>query len=551
MDTATRTGRNLIEAALNRAIRTLKVDADIDPADREVHVDRDTVNVPGSPPLVETIFGKVDTATAFISDLTFVGVRADGERHMPNPNVLLEHGWALKSLTWRRVISVMNTAYGHPDKMALPFDLQHFRRPILYDCPEDANDEARAAAREGLARDLTVALKAILTDDAPLAGEPIGPHPHDVALLDRVRRQFPPRLRILLRRHNFGDRFPRRLLDPLEELREDWVGAEFEFVDPALQNAFAELRERIDGFSNPLNQHAFAIDNKLQQAWVRTDQDIAHGLQPGTLAAIETINLAATALAEALDTFERVGRDRVRVAPVEAEPEGPDPRAAAAMEVLSSLTNSRGRGDVPMLVGHPRVALQIVPFEAMDGRRLDPKAITALFPLFPPNPGDRVEEGGDADQWWVHAVPDRRGPARMETRWMTRLVRPGQVEYSATIGFREGDDAQIPIDGRMLEAQIVEGFERLGAILAGAGFSGPALIALALEGTEDVELTRARPGGRRIGRPFIGLPALEVEDFTAPVAPALHEAFDRIWQMSGWPDGSPSFAYGIWQPPAH
>jgi hypothetical protein len=43
--------------------------------------------------------GKVDAATAFISDLTYVATR-DGGWLMPNPNALLEHGWALRlSLT--------------------------------------------------------------------------------------------------------------------------------------------------------------------------------------------------------------------------------------------------------------------------------------------------------------------------------------------------------------------------------------------------------------------------------------------------------------------
>ena len=39
---------------------------------------KDTQNVPGSPPIADTIFGKIDGAAAFLSDLTFVATRLSG-----------------------------------------------------------------------------------------------------------------------------------------------------------------------------------------------------------------------------------------------------------------------------------------------------------------------------------------------------------------------------------------------------------------------------------------------------------------------------------------
>lgn len=74
-DTSTLNGRNLIDRALERAIGVLAADADIDPAVRELAVDRDSAGVPGSPPLVETIFNKIDRAAVFLSDLTYVAAR--------------------------------------------------------------------------------------------------------------------------------------------------------------------------------------------------------------------------------------------------------------------------------------------------------------------------------------------------------------------------------------------------------------------------------------------------------------------------------------------
>ncbi|MFX7756055.1 hypothetical protein ABTJ91_20395, partial [Acinetobacter baumannii] len=86
-DTDNRIGRGFIQHALDRAIRAVNADADVDPADRNVQADRDTVGISGMPPLADTIFGKIDRAVAFLSDLTHVAKRAKGQLS-PNPNVL-------------------------------------------------------------------------------------------------------------------------------------------------------------------------------------------------------------------------------------------------------------------------------------------------------------------------------------------------------------------------------------------------------------------------------------------------------------------------------
>jgi len=163
-DLSNRICRSLIQSCLERAIGALHADADVDLADREVAIDRDTLDVPGSPPILETIFAKIDRAAIFLSDLTYIAERPGGGR-IPNPNVCIEHGYALKALGWRRVIAVMNTAMGHPDQQELPFDIRHTRRPILFDCPEDASVEVRRLARDALTEQLVAALKAIFGDE--------------------------------------------------------------------------------------------------------------------------------------------------------------------------------------------------------------------------------------------------------------------------------------------------------------------------------------------------------------------------------------------------
>jgi hypothetical protein len=150
-DTPARIGSEFIEEALGLAVATLGEDAEIKRAIRDegLMVDRDTQGVPGVPPIVDTIFDKIDSATIFVPDLTFVGKRID-RRPTPNPNVLVEYGWALKSLRYTRIIPVMNVAFGEPTPETMPFDMRHLRHPkCKYSLPTRASERRR---REELAR---------------------------------------------------------------------------------------------------------------------------------------------------------------------------------------------------------------------------------------------------------------------------------------------------------------------------------------------------------------------------------------------------------------
>ncbi|ESX91293.1 hypothetical protein X756_02070 [Mesorhizobium sp. LSHC412B00] len=315
LDTPTATGRNLIGRALDAAISSVAEDADVDPADRELEVDRDSAGVPGSPPIVETIFSKIDRAVGFVSDMTYVAQRLDGRR-MPNPNVLLEHGWALRALSWRGVISVMNTAYGHPDVHPLPFDLAHFRRPIFFDCPEDADVETRRAARQTLTTQFTNALRAVLDDEvlrqARIPARPAEPHPHDIALLERVRRQLPEAFQLFLRQHSFGEPLRRRILDPLYELTDDWHGASFEFHDSVLQAPFTNIQRLASELAALSLERLYVMDNNTELLSPKTDVDRARGTQPSTVDTVVAMNSKATELSTAIDVFERIARDRIR-----------------------------------------------------------------------------------------------------------------------------------------------------------------------------------------------------------------------------------------------
>lgn len=146
------------------AVSALAEDAEIEKAIRDegLIVDRDTQGVPGVPPIVDTIFNKIDAATIFVPDLTFVGKRIDG-RPTPNPNVLVEYGWALKALSYTRIVPVMNMAFGEPTTATMPFDMRHLRHPkCTYKLPEGASHEQKRSELAKLVGSLVAEIGEVL-----------------------------------------------------------------------------------------------------------------------------------------------------------------------------------------------------------------------------------------------------------------------------------------------------------------------------------------------------------------------------------------------------
>jgi hypothetical protein len=145
--------RGFIEKALEIAAKHIRDDDSIaiDPV-----IDRDTSGVPGSPDIAHTILAKIDQAQIFVGDVSIINNSAEA-RPSPNPNVLIELGYALKTMGPERVILVMNTAFGGPEQ--LPFDLRA-RRTVKYRAIEGEKD--RSLERRSLESQLTEALRAVL-----------------------------------------------------------------------------------------------------------------------------------------------------------------------------------------------------------------------------------------------------------------------------------------------------------------------------------------------------------------------------------------------------
>ena len=149
--------RTFIRRALEDAAKNLNRGEGSDVED-VVRLDQDTQDVPGSPAIVDTILAKIAACDVFVPDVTFMPV--SGERRTPNPNVMIEYGYALKTPGAQKIVAVMNTHFGEPTE--LPFDMRHRRFPLTYDLAPDADRETRSRVRERLATDISSAIVAVL-----------------------------------------------------------------------------------------------------------------------------------------------------------------------------------------------------------------------------------------------------------------------------------------------------------------------------------------------------------------------------------------------------
>jgi hypothetical protein len=161
------TNRGFIEQALHKALKAIRAEEE---TVIEACVERDTMGVPGTPDIASTIFGKIEECQIFVGDVSIVTPSTDAGRKTPNPNVLLELGYAAKTLSWDNVICVFNTAFGRTED--LPFDLR-LRRMCLYEATEGM--ESKAGERDRLASKLKAALQPILQRITQKFAEDAGP----------------------------------------------------------------------------------------------------------------------------------------------------------------------------------------------------------------------------------------------------------------------------------------------------------------------------------------------------------------------------------------
>ena len=158
-DTPSRSGTDLVERALKTAIAHVSSELAI-----ELKLDRDTQGVPGSPQIIDAILRKIQQCSVMVADVTFVGrvVREGHTKGLPNPNVMMEFGFALEAIGWKRIITVLNEHDG-PIR-DLPFDIASRRLSIVYRCAPGDDEGTREQAEVVIASQLRERIREILVD---------------------------------------------------------------------------------------------------------------------------------------------------------------------------------------------------------------------------------------------------------------------------------------------------------------------------------------------------------------------------------------------------
>lgn len=124
--------RYFIEKCLKNALNELEHEAHI-----YMEFDRDTFGLNGSPDITQTIFDKIDKSVLFVCDISIVS--SQGAKKTPNPNVLIELGYAVSKLGWEHIICLFDSNTGSIED--LPFDLRQKRITVFN--PENPKEEKR------------------------------------------------------------------------------------------------------------------------------------------------------------------------------------------------------------------------------------------------------------------------------------------------------------------------------------------------------------------------------------------------------------------------
>lgn len=125
------TERKLIRKGLTNAVKSLKKDR------KTLIIDSDMRGVPGSQDIPNTLFNKIEQSDIFVADVNLVFSSNHRENTLsPNPNVLIELGFAAAKLGWGKVVMILDTENQKIED--LPFDIR--QRSILWHNSQDVEE---------------------------------------------------------------------------------------------------------------------------------------------------------------------------------------------------------------------------------------------------------------------------------------------------------------------------------------------------------------------------------------------------------------------------
>ena len=162
-DTPKSVNRDFIRTAIDDAVSQLSADASVHDAPR---IESGMEGESGTPEVASVMFKRIRKSAVFIADVTLVGTikHDDGrdDKRVPNPNVLLEMGYAAARIGWGRIICVMNEHYGK--RADQPFDVRNRRFPIDYKL-KPGNAKNSDAKRTDLTLWLKNAIECVLENE--------------------------------------------------------------------------------------------------------------------------------------------------------------------------------------------------------------------------------------------------------------------------------------------------------------------------------------------------------------------------------------------------
>ena len=172
-DADPKTNHRFLKSCLEDSLKIIAADGLLEEVARgdDLHLDHDTKGVFGDVEVLNTILNKIDTCDLFVADITIVAKTAKGKQ-CPNPNVLLELGYAIQAAGPSRTLKVLNQHYGSTGD-GLPFDMAHKRFPYCYTLAPDASKEAWDNVKKQVTRDLAEIIGGMFREVGPKECPPL------------------------------------------------------------------------------------------------------------------------------------------------------------------------------------------------------------------------------------------------------------------------------------------------------------------------------------------------------------------------------------------
>jgi hypothetical protein len=173
-DLPNETNLNALRQVLREAASHIENELD----EIKIDIDEATRNATGSPNIPQMIFRKIENCDIFVCDLTTINSTGNDLRKVPNPNVLIELGFAIAMIGWERIIILFNKVHGNfPND--LPFDIDRHRAT-----PFNITDKKDNDGKKQIANVLKGAIKAIIVKS------PLKPHEQKTISPEQRKREL-------------------------------------------------------------------------------------------------------------------------------------------------------------------------------------------------------------------------------------------------------------------------------------------------------------------------------------------------------------------------